>query len=104
MPTFDAICLPSFFEGFSNTISEAICCGHPVICSDVSDNSLMVKEGENGLLFDPKNIESMSQAIISFYNLPYEKVIEMSANSRRIAEALFDKEKFVNSYVRIIIK
>lgn len=102
MFTFDAICLPSFFEGFSNTISEAICCGRPVICSDVSDNSLMVKEGVNGFLFDPKNIESMSQAITSFINLPHDTVLQMCANSRRIAEALFDKEKFINSYIDII--
>lgn len=102
MATFDAVCLPSFFEGFSNTISEAICSGRPVICSDVSDNSLMVKDGVNGFLFDPNNIDSMSQAITSFISLSYEKVIEMSINSRHIAEDLFDKKKFVDSYISII--
>ena len=102
MSTVDAICLPSFFEGFSNTISEAICSGRPVLCSDVSDNNLMVKEGENGFLFDPNNIDSMSQAIISFISLPCDTILQMGLNSRLLAEGLFNKEKFISSYITII--
>lgn len=102
MSTKDAICLPSFFEGFSNTISEAICCGRPVLCSDVSDNSLMVHDHENGFLFNPNNVESIAKAILSFLNLPHSTVLEMGTKSRQIAEELFDKERFINSYINLI--
>lgn len=50
----DLFCLPSFYEGTPNVIGEAIACGLPVVCSNVCDNAIYVKEGINGFLFDPK--------------------------------------------------
>lgn len=102
MSKYDAICLPSFFEGFSNTISEAICCGRPVICSDVSDNSLMVRNNENGFLFNPNDIDSMVRALTSFFALSYEDRVSMGKKSREIAENLFNEHLFVNSYINLI--
>ena len=102
MASCDVICLPSFFEGFSNTISEAICCGRPVLCSDVSDNSLMVQNKKNGFLFNPYNIDSIVDAFKSFFRLSQSERIIMGKNSRVIAEKMFNKERFVNSYVNLI--
>lgn len=102
MATCDVICLPSFFEGFSNTISEAICCGRPVLCSDVSDNSLMVQNKKNGFLFNPYNIDSIVDAFKSFFQLSQSERKAMGKNSRVIAEKMFNKEHFVNSYIKLI--
>lgn len=102
MASCDAICLPSFFEGFSNTISEAICCGRPVLCSDVSDNSLMVQNNKNGFLFNPYNIDSIVDAFKLFFQLSQSERIAMGKNSRVIAEKIFNKEQFVNSYINLI--
>lgn len=102
IPTFDVMCLPSLHEGFSNSISEYICCGRPVICSDVSDNSVMVHEGENGFLFNPLDVEDMCRAFMSYLSTTSEKRELMSKRSREIAEELFDKERFVNSYIELI--
>lgn len=102
MPSFDAICLPSLYEGFSNTISEAICSGRPVICSAVSDNGLMVKNGENGFLFNPEDVEDMSVALCNFLSTTLDERISMGIKSRHIAETLFDKTKFINSYMGLI--
>lgn len=102
IPTFDAMCQPSLVEGFSNSISEYICCGKPVVASDVADNSIMVHDGENGYLFDPTNEESIVDAFIKLLNLSDEQLTNMGFRSRRIAEELFDKEKFVNSYIKLI--
>lgn len=98
----DVICLPSLFEGFSNSISEAICCGKPMIVSDVSDNSIMVKDGENGILFDPYNIEDMARSIVRFLGLPESKKKNMGERSREIAETLFDLKHFKEQYVSLI--
>ena len=100
--SFDILCLPSLHEGFSNSISEYICCGKPVICSDVSDNNIMVHEGENGFLFNPLDVEDMARAFICFLNTTTEKLQEMSKKSREIAETLFDKERFINDYIKLI--
>lgn len=102
MSLYDAVCLPSLKEGFSNTISEAICLGKPLLVSDVSDNKVMVHSGENGLLFNPTDINDMVDKITTFYYLPVEQKKEMGRNSRKIAETLFQKDKFINSYVKLI--
>ncbi|MDO5340964.1 MAG: glycosyltransferase [Bacteroidia bacterium] len=102
MSEMTAICLPSLYEGFSNTISEGICCGKPMLVSDVSDNSLMVHEGENGFLFDPNDINSIVEAFEKFLALEKDQMEEMGKKSRVIAEQLFDKDSFIKSYMSLI--
>jgi len=102
MKQFHVMCLPSLFEGFSNSLSEYICCGKPVVCSDVSDNSLMVHDGENGFLFDPKDIESMCNAFQKMLSLSQKQMKKMGEKSREIAEELFNKDKFIEKYVELI--
>lgn len=102
IPQFDVLCLPSLGEGFSNSIGEYICCGKPVLCSNVADNSIMVKDGINGFLFDPKNIREMVNAFRRFFSLSKQDKDKMGKESRKIAEELFDKEKFINSYISLI--
>lgn len=99
---YDVLALPSIGEGFSNSISEYICSGKPVLCGDVSDNKFMVHDGENGFVFDPFNIDSMVNAFLKFFALSPEDRTEMGLQSRIIAESLFDKEKFVQSYINLI--
>ena len=102
MPLFDAIALPSFFEGFSNSISEAICCGKPMVVSDVSDNSIMVHNGHNGYLFNPNSVSEITDALYKLLGLSKEELNIFGLRSRRIAECLFNKDKFVKSYIGII--
>ena len=100
----DAFCLPSFREGFSNAISEAICCGKIVLASDVSDNSIMVHEGKNGFLFDPNNVKDMADAIIRYLSLNKEEIVAMSEYSRQLSLKLFNLNQFTDMYVKIIKK
>lgn len=102
MSNFHAIALPSLFEGFSNAIAEGICCGKPMLVSDVSDNSVMVKSGINGYVFDPCSSESMLASFKAFLKLNKEQRLQMAKKSREIAESLFDAEKFVNAYITLI--
>ena len=102
MDDFHAICLPSLYEGFSNSIAEGICSGKPMLVSNVSDNSIMVHDGENGFLFIPTQTESICEAFLSFFALPYKRIVEMSKASRKIAEGLFNKEQFIQEYVNLI--
>ncbi len=102
MSCFDAICLPSLFEGFSNSVSEAICCGKPCIVSNVADNGVMVKDGVNGLLFDPLNEDSIINAFIKFFSFSTEERKRMGLASRKRAEELFDYDRFIGEYVNLI--
>ena len=102
MRQFDVICLPSLWEGWSNSISEAICCGKPMLVSDVSDNKYMVHNGENGFLFNPESIDAMVVAFEKFFALSKGQIEDMGEKSRALAEELFDKERFVNQYIKLI--
>ena len=102
MPQYDALCLPSLYEGWSNTISEGICCGRPMLVSDVSDNNRMVRHRENGVLFDPIDENSIYNAFVEFLALSYADRLQMGERSREIACELFDADKFVDSYIGLI--
>lgn len=99
---FDAVCLPSLYEGFSNAIAEGIASGKPMLVSNVSDNSVMVHDGENGFLFDPTNIESIVRVLDRFLHLDESQMILMGKKSREIAEKLFNKQAFIDAYIRLI--
>lgn len=98
----DAICLPSLFEGFSNSISEAICCGKPVLASDVSDNHIMVEHGVNGFLFNPESPEDIAEKVLTFIKLTSDQKANMGIRSRKKAEQLFNLETFIDKYEEII--
>lgn len=99
---YDAICLPSVLEGFSNSVSEGIASGRPMIVSDISDNKIMVHPGENGFLFNPFDISDMHNAFLSLLSTPNKELIRMGKRSREIAESLFLRESFINSYISLI--
>lgn len=102
MSKCDAVILPSLFEGFSNTLSETICCGRPGLCGNVADNGLMVQDGINGYLFNPESVEEIANCIIKFLELPVLNREMMAKNSREKALNLFDKNRFVNEYIKLI--
>lgn len=102
MIKYDAIILMSLREGFSNVISEAICCGLPVLASDVSDNSVMVEHGHNGFLTNPLSVDQMAATIEKFILLSSEEKKVMGNNSRVKAESLFNKDSFVAQYIDLI--
>lgn len=98
----DYFCLPSFYEGTPNVICEAMASGLPILCSDVCDNSRFVSEGENGCLFDPHDVNSITTSIKRLLSLDENDYQVFCHKSRIRAEALLSKEMFVQSYIRII--
>lgn len=98
----DVFCLPSFYEGFPNVLCEAMSCGLPVLCSNVCDNPYIMKDGQNGFLFDPNNTEDMASKILSFCKLSTEERQNMGKKSLEIAKKKFSKELFIQRYIDII--
>ncbi len=100
----DVFCLPSLFEGFPNVVCEAMSCGKPILCSNVNDNAILVHHSDNGLLFDPKSIEDMTDKIKEFCKWSKKERIEMGNKSRKIAKDILSGESFVNKYINLIEK
>jgi glycosyltransferase involved in cell wall biosynthesis len=61
--TLDVFVLPSFYEGMSNVLIEAMACGVPIVASAIAPNRELIESGRHGLLLDPCNVETVSEAI-----------------------------------------
>lgn len=97
----DIFCLPSIFEGFPNVVCEAMSCGLPIVCSDVCDNGYIVKNGENGLLFNPLDINSISEVLAQMLRLSDSELELLGKRNRKRAVELFSSVAFVNKYIGI---
>lgn len=98
----DYFCLPSFYEGTPNVICEAMSCGQIVVCSNVCDNAIYVREGENGFLFDPKSSVDIADKIQKAVEMSDDDYEKYRRNSRIIAENLLSKELFLKRYRELI--
>ncbi|MBM7610253.1 glycosyltransferase involved in cell wall biosynthesis [Lysinibacillus composti] len=63
----DIFVFPSFREGLSVALMEAMACGLPVICSNIRGNRDLIINEKGGYLVNPKKIVSFSQAILETY-------------------------------------
>lgn len=97
-----ALCLPSFTEGFPNAVGEAMACAMPILVSRVSDNTTLVRDGENGFLFDPYDPSSIAEALIKFSHQPQEDVARMGSASRSLAEQLLAPMRLLEQYTRLL--
>ena len=98
----DVFCLPSFYEGTSNSMCEALASGLAVACSDVSDNALYVKHGKNGWLFNPHSVADMAGTLEEIISSRRETLQAYGRESRVIAEEKFPIERFNREYIGLI--
>lgn len=61
----DIFILPSYREGLSVALMEAMSFHLPVLVSNIRGNEDLIKNGEGGYLFDPNNEKELSQLIES---------------------------------------
>lgn len=59
----DCFVLPSYREGFPNTVIEAGAMGLPSIVTDINGSREIISDGINGLVVPPKNVEALSEAM-----------------------------------------
>lgn len=88
----DLFVLPSYFEGLPMSILEAISYGMPVISTKVGSIDEAVKEGVNGYLIEPGDINALEDRLHSAISNP--SFDEMGKASRRLAEKNFDEVKY----------
>jgi glycosyltransferase involved in cell wall biosynthesis len=56
--------LPSFAEGMSVALLEAMATGVPIICSKIPTNAEIISDRKEGILIDPHNIHEIENSII----------------------------------------
>ncbi len=76
----DVLWLNSKFEGYGMTIVEANMFGCPVLSTKVGVATEIIKDGENGYLYEVGDTEKAKELILEFSNNP-EKVKSMKGNT-----------------------
>ena len=89
--------LPSYFEGLSMTILEAMARGIPVITTNISTMPEVL--GENGILVQPGNHKELAEEILHLIT-DDEKRKHISADEYERANILFSKRKFIDSTLK----
>ncbi|MBN2301674.1 MAG: glycosyltransferase family 4 protein [Lentisphaerae bacterium] len=87
----------SLYEGFSNTILEAMASGLPVVCTNVGGNQDLVIHGENGYLFEVDNYHEFANHL----NRLYENVEvrhTFSVKSRQLVEESWTIDRMAKNY------
>jgi glycosyltransferase involved in cell wall biosynthesis len=84
---YDALVLPTVFEGFGLVIVEAMAAGLPVITTPHSIGPELIKNGENGYIVPIRNEKDLLEAIISLRNLTSEAYQETRLKARSTVEA-----------------
>jgi len=64
----DIFVLPSYNEGMSNALLEAMACGLPVIVTNVGGTKELVEEGKNGYIFNTGNEKKLYEILKNIYN------------------------------------
>jgi len=95
----DCLVLPSKNEGCSNTITEALACGVPVIITKVGYHGDMLKDKVN-CLFVERNVESIKKAIIFLRENPAKRK-KIGKAGRLFAEKYHDIKKVAKEYDKI---
>jgi len=96
-PLFSIKILPSISEGLSQALLEAMAIGIPVIATAASGNLDLVKDGENGLLYENENSSELAEKIklLLHDNTLRNRLIEAG---KKTALEDFSLEKTVISY------
>ena len=96
----DVFILPSFSEGLSNSMLEAMSCGLAIMASGVGGAKEAVKEGINGFLFDPFDKQKIKFYINKF--LDDDKLaLRMGEKSREIAVKKYSMAKVTDELLKI---
>jgi glycosyltransferase involved in cell wall biosynthesis len=78
--SIDIFVLPSINESFSNSLMEAMACGCCVVASSVGGNPELVRDGENGLLFEAGNAADLARKLeIVLTNIDRRRVLARAA-------------------------
>lgn len=97
------IVIPSYYsEGLNRSLMEGCSSGKPIITTDWPGCRETVREGENGYLVEPMNVDSLVSAIEKYLDLSADEKESFSIASRRLAEREFNVESVASYYESLV--
>lgn len=105
--TASIFCLPSYAEGFPTAIIEACSYGIALITTPVGGIPDILVDGENGLLFEPGDIQLLSEHLqLLITNAEYRDSLSMAA--KKLSETTFSmdriSENIKNIYMELLLR
>jgi glycosyltransferase involved in cell wall biosynthesis len=92
----DIACSSSAYEGFSNSIGEAMACGVPCVVTDVGDSAYLI--GDSGVTVPRRNPEALARAIQQLIDAGPAKRKELGMAARGRIESEFSLPKITRRY------
>ena len=80
MRAADVLVLPSVFEGFGLVIPEAMACGLPVIASTHSCGPEVIREGVDGFVLAPDDVDGLAAKLADLMSRP-DRAAELGRNA-----------------------
>ncbi len=80
------------YESFGYSIIESHACGVPVIASAIGGARELIREGENGFLFEPGNSDDLWEKISRIMALDKKSLMDMKKKSLKRVKELYTKE------------
>jgi len=93
----DIFVMPSFHEGISNSVLEAMACALPVVATNVTGNTDLVRDRHNGLLVPADNAPALAAALDELLDNP-DKAREMGARGQHIAQTQYCFKEMMDHY------
>jgi glycosyltransferase involved in cell wall biosynthesis len=103
MMSADVFVLPSYREGLSTVLVESGAMSLPASTCNVTGCNEIVENGVNGLLIEPRNAESLYQAMKSIYLNP-QNLREMGSNARRLVSERYEQSVVWSNYLNEFVK
>lgn len=103
----DCLVMPSYREGFPNTVIEAGAMGLPSIVTDINGSREIIEEGQNGLIVPPRDMISLCTAM---KRMVEDEVLreQFKRNARTMVASRFEKnfvqQCLIDYYKEILIK
>lgn len=98
----DFVGLFSHYEGFPNTICEAMALCKPVVVTKISDVQHFIREDVNGFLCESHDIVSIKDSLKKAINSTKEQRKLMGETNFKMANQRFNKEIIVEQYLKLL--
>jgi len=96
----DIFVLPSLWEGLPVALMEAMACGVACIASDVGDVKELIKNEEDGLIVEPKNVDQITNSILRLIN-DRDFMERIGSSARKKIKKYFSSVKMINSFEKL---
>lgn len=98
----DVAVLPSYHEGLSKSLIEAMAMQRPIIATDIPGCRPLIDQGVNGLLIPVKNVTALMSAMEKCIIMSREQLAQMGRMGRNKVLEVFDEKIIIEAYKKLI--